>query len=74
MDKFWSHHALKAAESAELAAVHYQKAAQLNNAGDFEEALKQALLAAAEMDNSTQHAKQANDYYYRNMINDLAEY
>ncbi len=73
MDSIWSRHALKAAEFAELAAVHFQKAAEFNNAGDFEQALKQALLAATEMDYSTQYAKEANDYCFDNMPDYLTD-
>lgn len=73
MKNVWSEHELKAAEFAKLAAIHFEKAAEFNNAGDFEQALHQALLAATNMDHSSMHAKEANDYCFKNMISDIFE-
>ena len=73
MDNVWSDHELKAAEYAKRAAMHYQKAAECNDSGNIEKALHYALLAATDMDYSTIHAKQANDYCFKIMINDMLE-
>lgn len=73
MNNVWSDHELKAAEYAKRAVIHYTKAAEYNDSGNLEKALHYALLAANDMDYSTQHAKYANDYCYKFMINDLLE-
>jgi hypothetical protein len=73
MNNVWSEHELKAADFAKLASIHFQKAAEFNDAGDFEQALHQALLAATDMEYSTLHAKQANDYCFENMIQETLE-
>lgn len=64
MKSVWSEHELKASEFAKLASIHFKKAAEFNDAGDFEQALHQVLLAATDMDHSSMHAKKANDYCY----------
>jgi hypothetical protein len=73
MNNVWSEHELKAAEYAKRAAMHYQKAAEFNDSGNIEKALHYALLAANDMDTSTIHAKQANDYCFKIMLNDMLE-
>jgi hypothetical protein len=74
MNNVWSDHELKAAEYAKWAAVHYKKAAEYNDCGKIEKALHHALLAATNMDYSSLHAKQANDYCFKTMIDDMLEY
>jgi hypothetical protein len=74
MNNEWSEHALKAAEYANWASIHYKKAAECNDMGDIERALHHALLAATDMDYSSQHAKKANDYCIATMIGDMLEY
>jgi hypothetical protein len=66
MTNLLSEHELKAAEFAKLASIHFQKAAEFNDAGDSEHAIHQALIAATAMNNSSMHARQANDYYLKN--------
>lgn len=73
MNKIWSDHELKAAKYAQNAVEHFTKAALYNDMGNLKMALHYALLAANDMDYSTQHAKHANDYCYRFMINDQFE-
>jgi hypothetical protein len=73
MNNFWSDHELKAAEYAKRAAMHYTKAAEYNDSGKIEKALHHALLAATDMDYSTQHAKLANDYCFKIMMDDMLE-
>ncbi len=73
MNNLWKQHELKAAAFAKLAAIHFQKAAEFNDAGDFAQALHQSLLAATNMDRSSLHAKQANDYCFRKLICDTNE-
>jgi hypothetical protein len=73
MKEIWSHHALKASEFAKYAAKHFEKAAELNDEGDYEQALEQTLLAVTNMDYSTQHAKQANEYCFMTEVNELPE-
>jgi hypothetical protein len=73
MNNLRSEHELKAAEFAKLASIHFQKAAEFNDAGDVEHAIHQFLLAATDIDYSSIHAKQANDYSFNNMINDTPE-
>ena len=73
MKNVWSDHELKAAEYTKRAAMNYTKAAEYNDSGTHEKTLHYALLAANDMDYSTQHAKYANDYCYKSMINDMLE-
>jgi hypothetical protein len=74
MNNGWSYHELMAAEHAKRAELHHKKAAEYYDLGDIEKALHYALLAASDMDYSTQHALQANDYCMTTIINDLLEY
>ena len=73
MNNDWTIHELKAAEYAQRAAFHYKIAAEYHDKGNIEKALHHALLAANNVDNSTIHAKQANDYCFKTLINDLLE-
>jgi hypothetical protein len=73
MNNVWSDHELKAAEYAKRAALNYIKAAEYNDSGNLQQALHYALLAANDMDYSAQHAKYANDYCYKAMLNDMLE-
>ena len=74
MNNVWTDHELKAAEYAHRAALNYKKAAECNDSGNIERALHHALEAATYMDYSSQHAKQANDYYIKTVIDDMLEY
>lgn len=74
MNNLWSEHELKAADHAKRAATHHKKAAEYNDSGDNEKALYYALLAATDMDYTTQHAKQAIDNGITTIINDMLEY
>jgi hypothetical protein len=69
----WSDHHLKAAEHAQKAALHYKRAAEYFNAGNPDKAIHHALLAITQIDYSSEHAQQANEFCFKTMINDMLE-
>lgn len=73
MKNIWSDHQLKAANHAERAAIHYKRAAEYYDAGNHERAIHHALLAVTHIDYSSEHARQANDFCFTYMMNDLPE-
>ncbi len=73
MKNIWSEHHEKAAKHAEWAAMHYRKAADYYKAGNPQKAIHHALLAITQIDYSSQHSQQANEYYFKNMTGDLPE-
>jgi hypothetical protein len=70
----WSDHQIKAAEHAERAAMHYKRAAEYYEAGNPEKAIHHALLAIMQINYSSVHARQANEYCFKTMIDDLLEF
>lgn len=69
----WTEHHVKAAKHAEWAAIHNRRAADYYEAGNIEKAIHHALIAIEQIDYSSQHAQQANDYCFKNMIDNLPE-
>lgn len=67
----WSEHHIKATKHATRAAIHYKRAADYYEAGNNEKAIHHALLAIAQIDYSSLHAQQANEYCFKTMMNDM---
>ena len=74
MNNVCSGHELKAAEYAQRAALNYKKAVEYNDSGNIEMALHHALLAATELDHSSQHAKKVTDFYVKTIIDNMFEF
>jgi len=70
----WSEHHVKAAKHANLAAIHYKRAADYFEVGEREKAIHHALLAITQIDYSSQHARQANEFCFKTMMNDMLEF
>lgn len=73
MKNIWSEHHLKAAKHAQWAAMHYRRAAGYYDSGNTEKAIHYALLAINQLDYSSYHAQQANEYYFKTMTDNLPE-
>jgi hypothetical protein len=73
MKNIWSEHQRKAAKHAEWAASHYRRAAKYYLTGDTEKAIHHALMAVTQLDYTSQHARQANEYCFKAMMNNTFE-
>lgn len=71
MKNNWSEHNIKAAKHAEWAASHYRRAADYYLAGDTEKAIHHAIMAIMQLDYSSKHAQEANDYCFKTMMNNF---